>query len=378
MSQKRSRPVSSTARSIKRTTDTTQSSDTRRVCPECDTPLQNREQEWVCPECYLVVEDSPLDRGPEWLEFDEHDRTQKRRTGPPRTVLRHDNGLSTRISFRDEDAQGRSLSAGKRRQLGRLRMRNRRSKFDKADRNRAQGLSEIQRMASSLGLCDDVQETAAVLFRRAQDEDLLRGRSIESIATAGLFAAAGVHNHPRSLTEFVSVSRLDDRRKVFRAYQTVTREFELAIQPTRPDQLVPKLVSDLGVFDTTAEHRLENTADQLARQAFDDGIGTGGKSPSSVAASALYVAGATSSLRLSQRVIAKVADISTASIQHTYPDVLSASPSLNINQEAVRYRNVGPRSVDDSLTTRRCANCGDHFGTEAGLTLHENGSSACK
>ncbi|MDY6765911.1 MAG: TRAM domain-containing protein, partial [Candidatus Nanohaloarchaea archaeon] len=57
-----------------------------------------------------------------------------RRTGSPRTVARHDDGLSTEIG-RSTEGTGRALSGRKRGQLGRLRREHRRARFrSKAER----------------------------------------------------------------------------------------------------------------------------------------------------------------------------------------------------------------------------------------------------
>ena len=45
-------------------------------------------------------------------------------------------------------------------------------------------------MASALGLPRNVRETAAVVYRDAVDKNLIRGRSIEGVAAAALYAAS--------------------------------------------------------------------------------------------------------------------------------------------------------------------------------------------
>jgi len=78
------------------------------------------------------------------------------------------------------------------------------------ERNLKQALGEIEGMGSGLGLADDVRETASVIYRRAQEADLLPGRSIEGVATAALYAAARQLNRPRSIGEMAAVSRIDE------------------------------------------------------------------------------------------------------------------------------------------------------------------------
>jgi len=56
----------------------------------------------------------------------------------------------------------------------------------KAERNLAHGLGEVRRIVSALELSEAIRDQACQLFRSAQNEDLLRGRSIEAIAAASV------------------------------------------------------------------------------------------------------------------------------------------------------------------------------------------------
>jgi len=103
----------------------------------------------------------------------------------------HDKGLSTNIDWRNKDAYGNSLGSRQREKMQRLRKWNERFRTrDSKERNLKQALGEIDRMASALGLPTNVRETASVIYRRALDEDLLPGRSIEGVSTACVYAAA--------------------------------------------------------------------------------------------------------------------------------------------------------------------------------------------
>jgi len=183
------------------------------VCPECDGNLVDDERhgETVCADCGLVVEEDEIDRGPEWRAFDSAERDQKSRVGAPTTKMLHDEGLSTNIGWQDKDAYGNALSANQRQRMSRLRTWNERLRTtDHSERNLKQALGEIERMASALGLPENVRETASVIYRRALEEDLLPGRSIEGIATASLHAAARMAGVPRSIDEVARVSRVDE------------------------------------------------------------------------------------------------------------------------------------------------------------------------
>lgn len=62
-------------------------------------------------------------------------------------------------------------------------------------------------MASAFGVPGTVRESVGVLYRRAVEEELLPGSSIEGMATVSLSAATRQHGTPRPLSKFADVSR---------------------------------------------------------------------------------------------------------------------------------------------------------------------------
>ncbi|UWG51037.1 Transcription initiation factor TFIIB, Brf1 subunit/Transcription initiation factor TFIIB [Halalkaliarchaeum sp. AArc-CO] len=301
-----------------------QSDERRRVqtCPECGGRLETDTEhgETVCTDCGLVVETDEIDRGPEWRAFDSAERDSKSRVGAPTTKMMHDKGLSTNIGWQDKDAYGRALSSRQRRQMQRLRTWNERFRTrDSKERNLKQALGEIDRMASALGLPENVRETASVIYRRALDEDLLPGRSIEGVATAALYAAARQAGTPRSLDEFTVVSRVD-KMELTRTYRYVVRELKLEVQPADPESYVPRFVSQLGLSDET-----ERRARELLRNAKNLGL-TSGKSPVGLAAAAVYAAALLTNEKVTQSQVGDVADISEVTIRNRYKELLEADP----------------------------------------------------
>ena len=118
--------------------------------------------ELVCQSCGLVIDDEFIDRGPEWRAFDADQRKKRARVGAPMTLTIHDKGLSTMIDWRNRDSYGRAISSKNRAQLYRLRKWQRRIRVSNAtERNLAFALSELDRMASALGLPRNIRETAA-------------------------------------------------------------------------------------------------------------------------------------------------------------------------------------------------------------------------
>jgi len=294
------------------------------TCPECGGNLiaDDARGETVCDDCGLVVDADEIDRGPEWRAFDSKEKDEKSRVGAPTTNMMHDKGLSTNIDWRDKDAYGNSLSSNQREKMQRLRKWNERFRTrDSKERNLKQALGEIDRMASALGLPENVRETASVIYRRALDEDLLPGRSIEGVSTSAVYAAARQAGVPRSLDEITDVSRVG-KDEIARTYRYVVRELGLEVKPADPESYVPRFASDLDLSEE-AEHR----ARELLTNAKEQGVHSG-KSPVGLAAAAVYAASLLTNEKTTQAAVSEVADISEVTIRNRYHELLEAEQGI--------------------------------------------------
>jgi transcription initiation factor TFIIIB Brf1 subunit/transcription initiation factor TFIIB len=199
----------------------------RTSCPSCGSSKLVRDYEHgelVCAGCGYVIAERIMDLGPEWRAFDQEQRDKRGRVGAPMTFTIHDKGLSTMIDWRDRDSYGKDLTPKRRAQIYRLRKWQRRIRVsDAIERNLAFALSEIDRMASHLSLPRNVRETAALIYRRAVEEKLIRGRSIEGVAGAALYAACRECKVPRTLDEIAEVSRVS-KKEISRSYRFIARE----------------------------------------------------------------------------------------------------------------------------------------------------------
>ncbi|WP_458210248.1 transcription initiation factor IIB [Haladaptatus sp. NG-SE-30] len=288
------------------------SNDGTTPCPECNGQVRTNSVETVCEDCGLVIDEQRIDHGPEWITHDQHER---KRTGAPLTATRHDRGLSTEIGH-GKDANGNELSERKRRQLARMRREQTRGRFQsKAERNLAHGLGEVRRIASVLDLSNSVRDQACQLFRSAQNEDLLRGRSIEAIATASVYGACRCSGLSRTLDDVVDAARVEQSR-VKSAYKTLNTDLGLPTQPVRPSEYVPRLASELDVPDS-----IRQRARTLAEQAESTSATTGVR-PSGFAAACLYTAGRDEGRWLTQSEVAEAANVTPPTIR-SHQDALA-------------------------------------------------------
>lgn len=285
----------------------------QNTCPECDGRVTTNAHETVCERCGLVIDDEQIDHGPEWRELDD-DRTSKRRAGSPNTVARHDRGIGTEIGW-DRDSRGRQLSQKKQRQLFRLRREHKRSKAEStADRNQIQGFVDIRRLTAALGLSRSIRDQACQLFRTAQQNDLLQGRSIEAIAAACVYATCRLNEQPRSLGDVARVSKMTEDR-IQHCYTILNRKLDLPVPPVGPKQYLPQIASAVD-----AHRETERRARELL-EAADDQLVANGQNPRGAAAGALYLASRQTGEDINQDALATEADVSAVTVRKRYRDL---------------------------------------------------------
>ncbi len=298
-------------------------------CPECGSTQLIRDYErgeLICNKCGLVIDDSYIDQGPEWRAFDSEQNESRARTGSPMTYTIHDKGLSTDISWKNKDSYGKSIPTRNRAQLYRLRKWQKRIKVSNAaERNLSQALQELERMASNLGIPNDVRESAAVIYRKAVKQNMIRGRSIEGVVAGAIYAACRLTNVPRTLDEIASVTRVK-KKEIGRTYRIMSRYLKLNILPSKPDDYVNRFCSKLKL--SAEARRKSNDILKLAR----DYDLTSGKGPTGVAAAAIYIASLMTGERRTQRSVAEVAGVTEVTIRNRYKEL---TEKLNLDVENI-------------------------------------------
>lgn len=280
----------------------------QQTCPECESPVDQSNTEIYCRACGVVVEESPIDHGPEWRSFDKDERE---RTGAPCTVTLHDRGLSTEIGYGGDTA----LSARKRRRLSRQRQLHSRSRFaSKRDRNLAYGLGEIRRLVAALDQGTSVQKQAAQLFKRTQDADLLRGRSIESGATAAVYVAC-------RRTTVIRMRRVADaarcsKQAAWNMYRTLQHELDLQVPLQRPVDWVPKILSSIPhPVPIAVRHHAMEVAECATESTAINGCPTG------VAAASVYFVSQQHDKHWTQETISDTVDVSVETLRKWFHEL---------------------------------------------------------
>ncbi len=288
------------------------------VCPKCGCKHLVKDYsraELVCEKCGLVIDQDFIDHGPEWRAFDSEQREKKARTGSPVTYRRHDKGLSTNIGWQNRDAYGKSIPTRNRAQLYRLRKWQTRTRIsDGTERNLAIALSNLDRMSSSMGLPRNVRETAAMIYRKAARRKLTRGRNIEGVTAAVLYAACRQCNVPRTLEEISKMAQIK-KKEIGRNYRDISRKLELKLLPTMPQDYISRFCSQLKLSTDVQIKTIE-----ILKKAAEKEL-TSGRSPTGIASAALYIASVLCGERRTQREVSEVAGVTEVTIRNRYKEI---------------------------------------------------------
>lgn len=284
-------------------------------CPECGSSNLIEDYgmgEVICSDCGLVIHDNVLDEGPEWRAFTRQEKQMRSRVGTPSSLSVHDKGLSTVIDKVNKDAFGRQLPASTRLQMLRLRKWQIRARVHSSiDRNLSKAMAELDRLTDKIRVPPSIKEQGALIYRRALDKGLVRGRSILAIAAASLYASCRFTQTPRTLKE-VSKASYVKRKDIARCYRLLIRELDLKMPVANPVNSVPKIASKIAINEKT-----QQTAIKLLHSAEEKKL-IAGKDPQGMAAAAIYIACVLEGEKKTQKQIAEAAGVTEVTVRNRY------------------------------------------------------------
>jgi transcription initiation factor TFIIB len=253
--------------------------------------------ERFCGNCGFVIAEQIEDSGPE-RHFSKDERDDKSRSGVPTSLAMHDMGLATIIGALNKDATGKPLSTHMRHDMKRLRTWDSRSQMhEQTDRNLRHAFTQLDKLKDKLALSDAVVEKAAYIYRKALAKSLVRGRSIEGVLAAAVYAACRDAETPRTLND-VSDAINVKRKDLSKNYRLLVCELDLRIRGA------------LVILQDANDRRI-----------------TAGKDPMGMAASALYISCMKHNADVSQKEIAMAAGVTEVTIRNRYKDLRK---SLNL------------------------------------------------
>ena len=289
-----------------------------KACPRCGSTnlIKDTERgELICGDCGLVIEENIVEYGPEWRAFDAEQKEKRVRGGAPISYMRPNKGLVTEIDQYNRDIRGSKIPSKRQAQLYRMRKWHKRASVATSiERNLAIALSELDRISSYLGLPENIRNSIALLYRKCVEKGLIRGRPLETVVAAVIYAVCREEGMPRTLEEIANVSGIS-KKEIGRAYRFISHELDIKIPLTDPTNYVPRYVTALKLGG-----EVEKKAEELLREALKRGL-ISGRSPTGVAAAAVYIAATMLGERRTQKEVADIAGVTEVTIRNRYREL---------------------------------------------------------
>ena len=274
--------------------------------------------EIICSNCGMVLLDRIEESKPEWRNFRDSQAKDKRRTGDPSSLARHDMGLYTIISNKDKDAKGQKLDASILSTMARLRTWDYRTQaYTSTDKNLRRAFNQLDRLKDKLALPDAAAEKTAYIYRKAQEKGLVRGREINSVLAATVYIACREIGAPRTLKDIAETSNIK-RKDITRNYRRLVIELDLKIPIVEPMKCITRIANKVDVSQKTKLKAINMMSDITKR----GGI-SAGKNPMGLAATVLYLSSTINAENVKQTVFAKTAGVTDVTIRNIIKNLRS-------------------------------------------------------
>lgn len=282
-------------------------------CVDCGSKKfeTNTDDSISCLDCGLVRNDLVLDHRPA-VNYND-DGVSNEQHGRPQNEFEHES-LTTEISPAYKGGDGQSLSSKEKQKWGRLRYLDNRGRIrDGKERNLATALTELKRISTNMGLPNSIAKDGAMMYRKAVDKKLIRGRSIEGVVAASLYMACRMNHNPRTLDDIGKHSRTG-RKEIGRTYRFLAKELEVNVPLSSPQDYIPRFCSSLGLPFNVQKEALEiiNGIGDMAMVS---------RGPTGIAGAAIYLSAKRHSNERTQSDVAKVAGVTEVTIRNRYKEL---------------------------------------------------------
>jgi len=289
----------------------------RLICPDCRDPNPNIVEEFgsgdlVCGSCGLVLGDRVVDTRSEWRTFANDEGDDPSRVGAASDPLMEGmEQLDTVISFRDG-------GSGIARELQRAASRQQNTR---SERNILSAFRDISNWCDQFSLPKTISDIAKQLYRRSDEEKLLRGKPLEAVIAACIFIACRQAHVPRTFREICNLTHVS-KKVLGQCYKALEQAFNLApgatttqnssSPTTGPENLLVRYCNHL---DLPAQ--VQTICSDIIIMARKHGIADG-RSPVSIAGGAIYFTCHLLGKVKSVRDISAVAGVSEGTIKLVY------------------------------------------------------------
>lgn len=283
----------------------------RLQCPNCQDPVLNIHEDFaagdlVCMSCGMVLGDRIIDTRSEWRTFssDSGNTDDPSRVGGPSNPLLDGGQLETIISAKDG-------FSGMSKELGRLQGR---ATFKPGEKNLLNSFRTISTYCERIGLPRVIVDRAKQLFKKADEEKILKGKGTEAAIASSIYIACRESQVPRTFKEISSLTMVS-KKDIGRCCKAMAPFLEMLNAPSTED-FMARFCSHLNLGMD-----VQKTAVFVSKQVKSIGCADG-KSPISVASAGIFlVCHLFPGFTKTPKDISFVSGVSEATIRNAYKDL---------------------------------------------------------
>lgn len=266
----------------------------------------------VCGTCGLVLGDRVVDTRSEWRTFANDDGDDPSRVGAASDPLMEGmEQLNTVISFKDG-------GSGLARELQRAASR---SQNSRQERNLLTAFRDISNWCDQFSLPKMISDIAKQLYKRSDEEKLLRGKPLDAVIAACIFIACRQAHVPRTFREICNLTHVS-KKVLGQCYKALEQAFNLTPGSTAqrdgrsetqgPEALLARYCNHLDL-----PPHVQGICSDIILAARKHGVADG-RSPVSIAGGAIYFTCMLLGIQKSLRDISAVAGVSEGTIKLVY------------------------------------------------------------
>lgn len=301
------------------------------ICPDCQENPPNLVEETssgdtVCGSCGRVLAEHAIDNRSEWRTFsnDEAGNDDPSRVGDAANPLLNGSQLHTEIGFGDGGMRNREL----------LRAQNK-SNLDKSNKNLQAAYGQISTLCESSNIPKVVADTTKLLYKKADDAKIFKGKSQDAIIAGCILIACRQHDVPRSFREIFKLTSVSKKEigRTFKAleaflYKELSKDNSTtkvagngavlntsSFKPTKSteaSELIGRACNRLGLDQVTSL-----IAQEAAAKVTSLGVAAG-RSPLSITGACIYLIAHLMDQGRSPKQIGDVVDVSDGTIRTAY------------------------------------------------------------
>lgn len=285
-----------------------------RECPECGGKsfFTDREKgEVICKSCSFVVEDAMMDFGRESFADSENIEKKSRAGAPfdPRVV----NNLSTEVgTYSDINKLPRKTQQ----LMHRIKKKNR-WVSSSIEHNLNNSLTHLKLLSAQLKLPEYAEKESARVYRECVERGVTVARPAENVIAGCIYISCRIYGLPKTLTE-VSAATNVSKKVLGKMYKLITRKLKINIKPLSPVDFISRFAGNLKL---TAKS--ETKACQFYEKFLKKEL-TSGKSPVSMAATALYLAAMMNREKVTQQKMAETSGITETTLRIRCKEMIKA------------------------------------------------------